>query len=196
MDECVMETCEAAIEYSWTADATLLLRLFVPFVLGAVLTLVVTSVNHRRDHIKHVRDTLSFSIRDISQKGTAFWSTEYDSESMVQLRGSIVYLQHILPYAFESTNVSGDVVKKMRDLFARISHVALFSDTELDANSHKVDLDRIAELLVLCARADALCNTSLLERMSFAALISSAISTFWGKARDFLIKAHDVLLVP
>lgn len=184
-----------AVEHA-VLTADLLLRLLVPFALGTLFTLAITAVNHRRDHIKHVRDVLSSAIQDISQKGARFWAKEYDAEALVQLRGAIVFMQHILPYSIESAQVDQKSATYMQDLFGNISHEALHSDEDLNSDSHVVDVEKVARLSVYCARAEALTNSMLLSRMSLAAILKTTVQSYFSKLAAFLKKIHNILCVP
>ncbi|ARU03004.1 hypothetical protein [Yoonia vestfoldensis] len=177
-------------------EVGLILRLLLPFVLGAIFTLIITSVNHRRDHIKHVREIISKAIKDISEKGVSYWASEYSVDRMVQLQGSVTYFQHLFPYAYDSTNVPEKSKDEMSDLFGDISHVALYVDGELDESTHKIDAQRVTELLVICANAEALSNRNLLERMSFSALMSDWLTESYNSLVRWLKKVHYDLFVP
>ena len=175
-------------------------RLVVPFALGALLTLAITAVNHKRDHIKHVRENLSGAIKDISSKGTAFWTNEYSRERMAQLHGAVTYMQHMLPYATETTRAPEQELKETYEIFVEISDAALWTGEDLNAYSHEIDLQRVTRLLVMCASMEAHMNTLLLRKMSFPALLADSTRDSAFAAVDFgratWAKFHNTFLVP
>ena len=174
----------------------LAVRILAPFFLGALLTLVITSVNHKRDHIKHLRNTVSASIKDIAEKAGCFWSTEYSNENLVQMQGAVAYMQHVLPNALDSASVPKEVAEEMWKLFLQISHTALYVDEELGGESHNVDVQRTTKLYVLCATAEALTNSAFLERMSLPALVSAYFRGAISCTMAGLKKVHNILFVP
>jgi hypothetical protein len=172
------------------------LRLLVPFILGALFTLVITSVNHRRDHVKHVRDVISTAIKAVSHNGAIFWAQKYSDEAMVKLRGSVVYLQHVLPYALDSTEVDETIAQEIEELFATISHVALHTDNELNADSHEINIEKVALLSVHCARAEAMSNNMLLASMSLGAILKGYLVRLRAHSSSALKAAYNAMFVP
>ena len=181
---------------SSASSGDLFLKLVIPFALGAIFTLAITAVNHRRDHIKHVRDVLSSAIQAVSSQGARFWATDYNDEAMVKLRGAVVYLQHVLPYAIDSTHVDEKLIQEMEQLFADISHTALHSEGDLNSDSHAVDIEKVTILSVYCARAEAIGNTMLLESMSLQAIFLSTLYKFKERSAALLKAAHNAMFVP
>ncbi|WP_412073942.1 hypothetical protein [Tritonibacter mobilis] len=186
----------SALPLADAAQITLTVRILAPFALGALFTLAITSVNHKRDHIKHVRNTVSASIKDIAEKASCYWSTEYSHENLVQMQGAVAYMQHVLPHALESTNTSEEVAKSLQELFLQISHAALYVEDDLSEESHNIDLQRVTNLIVLCAKTEALTSSEFLQRMSIPSLLSAYVAGTIYRAVAFGKKVHNVMFVP
>lgn len=177
-------------------EIQLALRLFAPFALGAFLTLLITSVNHRRDHIKHVRETVSKAVKEISETGIAFWADDYSDARMVRLQGAVTYMQRTLPYAFESTHMLEDAKDNMNNLFGEIAHVALYVEEDLNKLSHKIDSQRVTELLVLCATAEALSNSIFLQKMTLFTLLTDWLRELKDSMVKLFKRLHNIFFIP
>lgn len=161
----------------------MLLRILLSFALGAVLTLLITSVNYRRDHMKDTRAAFIDAVREVAKRSAELWSASFDSERVAHLQGAVTYLQHILPYSLAC--FSKEEQKSLRGQFADLVDVSMGRE-DFSEDNHQIDLRRVLHAQTLCASMMAEYSSISMERMGLAQLVIAS-------TRDWRLKASRLI---
>lgn len=131
-----------------TEDINLYFRVLLSFALGALLSLLITSVSYRRDHYKEIRKSLDEAVRDVAKCSVIFWASEFNATNGAYLQGAVTYLQHILPSSLILFNKRD--VEIFENLFADLTDITLGRE-DFNKSCHEIDLKRVLQAQTICA---------------------------------------------
>ncbi len=115
----------------------------IPFALGVILTVAITSVNHKRIHRDDIRKTIFDAVLDIKNCASEYWLSEYDEKKRSNLVGSAIFLYRIMPLSKNMMNKKQ--LLEMESILGKLV-VALMGKEEMNQECHAIDSKRISEI--------------------------------------------------
>ncbi len=115
----------------------------ITFAFGVILTVAITSVNHKRIHRDDIRKTIFDAVLNTKICASEHWLSEYKKKNSSELEGSYHFLTSIMPLSYDMMNTDQilEIEKLLQDLFSDLMDVE-----EMTKERHQVDLNRVIQI--------------------------------------------------
>ncbi len=142
------------------------------FLLGGILTFIVTSVNHRRIHCDDIRKTFLDAVLNTQKCASKYWLDDTHIEKHhSDLIGSITFLHHITPLSYPM--MEEVQIKEIKSTLAKL--VRELRGKNDSKEGYEKDPERVSNIHTISAQFMERYYSFYLEQTTVVSLIKSSI---------------------
>ncbi len=115
----------------------------IPFAFGVILTVAITSVNHKRIHRDDIRKTIFDAVLNAKNLASEHWLSEYKKKNSSELEGSCYFLTSIMPLSHDMMNKKQ--ILEMETLLKELM-LDLMGKDDMTKEHHKISPERVIKI--------------------------------------------------